>query len=107
MLLLLLVACALSEGRFYKQGFQLSCEQWEECDPDDFAGHYDSVDDCFDAEWARSGTYIAEYENDGCTFEPHEARACLQDLRKIDCDTWADEGTSPEACFFVWTCPTE
>jgi hypothetical protein len=104
-LLLLVLACNPSEGSFYKRGFRLSCTQWEECDPDDFAEHHDSVDACFDAEWARTGTYIEQYEADGCTFEPDEARACLRALRQIDCETWADEDTAPEACYFVWTCP--
>jgi hypothetical protein len=103
---LLLLACNMSEGTFYKKGFQLSCEQWEACDADDFGAHYESVDDCFDAEWARAGTYVAEYENEGCTFDPHEARSCIDALGKIECETWMDEDSAPEACFFVWDCPT-
>ena len=107
MLLLLALACGLSEGSFYKKGFRLSCKNWEQCDPDDFAEHYESVGDCLDAEWARAGTYIEQYEQDGCTFEPAEAHACLQGLRQIDCETWMDEDTAPDACYFVWTCPEE
>jgi hypothetical protein len=104
---LLLLACNPTVGTFYKRGFRLNCEQWEACDPDDFAAHYSDVDECFDAEWARVGTYIEQYEHDDCTYEPAEAHACLQGLRDIDCDTWMDEDTAPEACYFVWTCPEE
>jgi hypothetical protein len=103
----LFLACSLSEGTFYKKAIRLNCDEWSKCDGDDFSLHYDSVDECFDTEWARVGTYIEQYENDDCTFEPTEARACLQGLRDIECDTWMDEDTSPEACYFVWTCPEE
>jgi hypothetical protein len=106
-LLLLFLACNISEGKFYKKAFRLRCDNWEQCDADDFALHYDSTDDCFDTEWGRTGTYIQQYENDGCTFEPSEAHACLQALKEIDCDTWTDDTTAPEDCYFVWTCPEE
>jgi hypothetical protein len=95
----------MSEGSFYEKAFELSCERWSECDPDDFASHYEDVDACFDAEWARVGTYVAEYENEGCTYDGQEARRCLRALRKVECETWMDETTSPEACYFVWNCP--
>jgi hypothetical protein len=103
-LALLLLACDPSEARFYTRVFELKCEKWSTCDPDDFAEHYPDADACFDALYAESGTYVAAYESQECTYDRDAAGACLRDLRRIDCAVWNDPDSSPESCFHVWRC---
>ena len=104
-MLALLIACTPSPARFLERGFEIQCEQWEACDPDGFAEHYDDVDACFDGEWELSGSYLSEFEEEGCSYDGSRAADCLHDLEQIDCAVWNDDTTAPESCYYVWTCP--
>lgn len=103
-LLWLAIACNPSEATFYRKGLTLQCEQWQACDPDDFATYYDSVDACFEAGWNTTGNWVEAYESEGCSYDGGAARQCLADLETIECSVWNNDDTSPKSCFSVWQC---
>ena len=98
-LLLALGACGVSEEAFKTQSATILCDLLEECEPEGFAVAYDSQSACRD-------DFAEEIEDDGCTFMPSEAAACLSDFRDLTCSSIAS-GNFPSSCEAVYDCEDE
>jgi hypothetical protein len=92
LLLLVLAGCGYDEARFEEDYPVAYCEWASDC------GYFESSEACLEAD-------ADEVARDGCTYDSHEARTCVDGVDALACPDGGAFPEVPAACSAVYACP--
>jgi hypothetical protein len=96
MMLLLLAACGINEDNFADKFGALACDQYEDCEPDNFDDDYDSFDDCLD-DAVPLFEEVQDWGEEVCGIDYDLATECYRDMKAMDCEE-IEDGDAPPSC---------
>ena len=98
-----LVGCTLERESFNQEMKELTCEKYETCEtPAAELFGFDNFNECFEL----LSEIEEENKNDKCEFNASNAKACLDQFRSQECDSFLTDGF-PAVCDILYTCTEE
>ncbi len=94
---LLLVGCFVDEENFPDKYAKVSCDKFQDCEPDDFDEYYESMAECRDdvvEVWDELEDFLGIF----CDLDYDYAGKCIRDMRRASCDDYSDADWSSDAC---------
>ena len=101
--LITLLGGCVTERNFPDRLNSITCKRSLECDKAAFEASYDNLGECLDENISTFDNLAACLVEAGCEFNEEEARLCIDDIARDDCDA-VMSGESLTNCADAYTC---